>query len=47
VGDVVYNDKVGIAVDTWEEIRHHYRAGEAGELFKRLMEYLRRLREGR
>ena len=44
---MVYNDKVGMAVDTWEEIKHSYRGGEAGELFKRLMEYLRRLREGR
>jgi len=44
---MVYNDKVGIAVDTWREIEQGYRAGEAGELFKRLMEYLRRLYEGR
>jgi len=44
---VVYNDKVGMAVDTWEEIRCHYGIGEAGELFKRLMEYLRRLHEGK
>jgi hypothetical protein len=44
---MVYNDKVGIAVDTWEEIEKHLRAGEAGQLFKRLMEYLRRLHKGR
>jgi hypothetical protein len=44
---MVYNEKVGIAVDTWEEIERGYRTGEAGELFKRLMKYLRRLYKGR
>jgi len=44
---VVYNDKVGIAVDKREDIERSYRTGEAGELFKRLIEYLRKLYEGR
>jgi hypothetical protein len=44
---MVYNDKVGIAIDTLEEIKRGYGGGEAGQLFKRLMEYLRRLYEGR
>jgi hypothetical protein len=44
---MVYNDKVGIAVDTLEEIKRGYRTGEAGQLFKRLIKYLHRLYEGR
>jgi hypothetical protein len=45
---MVYDERVGIAICTEEEIKWGYGGGgEAGQLLKRLMDYLERLKEGK
>jgi len=45
---VVYHEKVGIAICTEDEIKWGYsEGGEAGQLLKRLMDYLEKLKEGK
>jgi hypothetical protein len=43
---LVYNEKVGVAVCSREEVEESYGRGEAGSLLRKLMEYLRRVVEG-
>jgi hypothetical protein len=43
---LVYSREVGIAVCSREEVEESYGMGEAGSLFRKLMEYLRRVVEG-
>jgi len=43
---LVYDRDIGFGACSLEEIRRSLRAGEAGEAFKRLMEYLEELARG-
>jgi hypothetical protein len=45
---MVYHEEVGIAICTEDEIKWAYGGGgEAGQLLKRLMDYLEKLKEGK